>query len=222
MAKPVTDPRWIATGKIATPSTPKQNAGFDVGERPPSQYFNWFMNLVYQWQQYLKNFGDHDQVFTETVEVDHENMIENTIRVGVCLDTAKPVDISGTGANTGPNGIEFYGTGSDITVTIPLPSVVGYNLKNVKFWGFGLSGVNSTDWAFTVKKIGPGTSSDIATDSTAPIPTGAFNDNFNISSTKLAAGESLYLTITSNKNSTNHAGTLQAVSLTYDKESYTP
>lgn len=222
MAKPATDPRWIASGEIATPSTPKQDGGWLPGEKPPSQFLNWFMNLVYQWCLYLKNFGDHAQVFTETVELQYPKVIETSIQIGVCLDSVKPVNISGTGATTGPNGVEFFGTGSDITVNIPLPSHVGYKLTGIKFWGFGLSGVNSTDWEFIVKKMGPGTSADIATDTTAPIPTGAFNDTFAVSTTKLVAGESLYLTLTSNKNSTNHAGSLYAVSATYTKESYTP
>jgi hypothetical protein len=72
MAKPVTLPRWVATGKIATPSTDKQDAGYDGGEQPPAQYFNWFWNLVWQWIVYLNTFGDHEQEFSAGVNMEGE------------------------------------------------------------------------------------------------------------------------------------------------------
>lgn len=70
MAKPVSLPRWIATGKIATPSTDKQDAGFDGAEQPPNNFFNWFWNLVYQWCLYLDTFGSHFQEFSGGVGIE--------------------------------------------------------------------------------------------------------------------------------------------------------
>jgi hypothetical protein len=53
--KPSQDPIWATVptaGDLTAPSGAKQILGW-IQEKPPLQYFNWWMNLVYQWQQYL-------------------------------------------------------------------------------------------------------------------------------------------------------------------------
>lgn len=52
MAKPTQLPRWATD--VAAPVTPeptegKKDLGWAVSEKPPAQYFNWWMKLVYQW-----------------------------------------------------------------------------------------------------------------------------------------------------------------------------
>lgn len=64
--KPSAQPQWAtAPGSdsggnsfISTPSSSKQALGW-VLEIPPVQYFNWYMNLVYQWVVYFVNLTDY-------------------------------------------------------------------------------------------------------------------------------------------------------------------
>jgi hypothetical protein len=51
-ALPAKQPQWADTGIVTEPSTPYKSAGW-TAVKPPFAYFNWFMNLVYQWTQYL-------------------------------------------------------------------------------------------------------------------------------------------------------------------------
>jgi hypothetical protein len=56
-SKPGTLPRWATVGgaQIVEPTEGKKTQGFNVQEKPPSQYFNWLYNLIYQWTQYLND-----------------------------------------------------------------------------------------------------------------------------------------------------------------------
>ena len=58
MPKPTELPRW-ADGPSAqvspAPTEGKKSSGWVVGEKPPCQYQNWWMRLVYQWCAYLNN-----------------------------------------------------------------------------------------------------------------------------------------------------------------------
>ncbi len=54
-ARPSTDPVWNTGGaNRTTPTGLKQAAGWGLNEEPPSGYFNWWQNLVYQWQQWFE------------------------------------------------------------------------------------------------------------------------------------------------------------------------
>lgn len=54
MPKPASLPRWANVGgDIVEPSSGKKDIGWIDAELPPHSYFNWFMNLVYQWAVYL-------------------------------------------------------------------------------------------------------------------------------------------------------------------------
>lgn len=61
--RPSTDPVWASsvTALITTPPAIKQQAGWELTtpkEKPSLKYFNWWMNLVYQWILYLRTmFG---------------------------------------------------------------------------------------------------------------------------------------------------------------------
>jgi hypothetical protein len=52
-SKPVILPRWATAGAIATPSEGKKDTGHVGGEQSPAEHFNWLLNLLYQWMQYL-------------------------------------------------------------------------------------------------------------------------------------------------------------------------
>ncbi len=53
--EPSSLPRWATDGAagIVEPSSGKKDLGFDPGERPPAQYFDWLFNLIYQWIHWL-------------------------------------------------------------------------------------------------------------------------------------------------------------------------
>src|SRR5690606_36460894 len=54
--KPSSYPRWADddSAGIVNPNEDKKDKGFISGEEPPAEYFNWFMNLTYQWIRYLE------------------------------------------------------------------------------------------------------------------------------------------------------------------------
>jgi hypothetical protein len=56
MAQPSQTPDWNTGGSNRTdPPSGQKISGWTVNQTPPSSYFNWWMNLVYQWVLYLKN-----------------------------------------------------------------------------------------------------------------------------------------------------------------------
>jgi hypothetical protein len=58
MPKPTTLPRWASdvTAAITEPNEGQKNTGWVTAQRPPHQYFNWWMRLVYFWIQWLDGF----------------------------------------------------------------------------------------------------------------------------------------------------------------------
>ena len=58
MAKPTTLPEWASSGLKITPSSGKQQNGWNVGEIPPAQFENWRANLVYDWLNWLDDHTD--------------------------------------------------------------------------------------------------------------------------------------------------------------------
>lgn len=44
---------WSATPTKVEPSTGQKEEGWDPAQRPPAQYWNWWMNLVGQWLEYV-------------------------------------------------------------------------------------------------------------------------------------------------------------------------
>lgn len=66
MSQPSEQPEWASGGSavITDPSSGKKALGWAVSEKPPAQYFNWWMNLVYQWVQYLAGLAG--EAFTWT------------------------------------------------------------------------------------------------------------------------------------------------------------
>lgn len=54
MAKPTLKPIWATGGgaAIVEPSGPKKALGWVV-EKPPHEFFNWLLNLIYQWIEWF-------------------------------------------------------------------------------------------------------------------------------------------------------------------------
>jgi hypothetical protein len=59
-AKPSTLPEWASGGAAAVtePLLAEKQLGWQVAERPPAQWWNWWMKLVWQWTIWLKEFED--------------------------------------------------------------------------------------------------------------------------------------------------------------------
>src|SRR6266705_4620003 len=58
-SKPEKFPRWAdAGGVIVEPAEAKKDIGWVVAEKPPAQFFNWLLNLGYQWLVYLTGITD--------------------------------------------------------------------------------------------------------------------------------------------------------------------
>ena len=54
MARPTALPRWANVGgDIVEPPSAKKDTGWVSAERPPAQFFNFLLNLIYQWLAYL-------------------------------------------------------------------------------------------------------------------------------------------------------------------------
>lgn len=59
MAKPTDSMEWASSGAaIVEPLEAKKDIGWLVGEKPPAQYFNWWMNNAYLWQQYFEEITE--------------------------------------------------------------------------------------------------------------------------------------------------------------------
>jgi hypothetical protein len=58
--KPTTVPNWADTGTKVEPSSGKKATGWEYEEKPPFEYFNWWMNLIGLWCAYLDDLGSSD------------------------------------------------------------------------------------------------------------------------------------------------------------------
>lgn len=53
--KPTSVSRWADVGgAIVEPSSGKKDVGWLVAEKPAAQFFNWLLNISYQWQLWLQ------------------------------------------------------------------------------------------------------------------------------------------------------------------------
>lgn len=54
MEKPDKFPEWASDGtEIVEPTEGRKDTGWETSQRPPAQYFNWYMNKVFEWTKYL-------------------------------------------------------------------------------------------------------------------------------------------------------------------------
>lgn len=63
MAKPSLKPRWadVVSGdptKVLAPPGVKQDVGFSTAERPPAQFLNWLLWVIYLWVNYLDGLAN--------------------------------------------------------------------------------------------------------------------------------------------------------------------
>lgn len=82
-AKPTKLPRWgDVSGDIVEPSSGKKDVGWVDEEKPPAQFFNWLLDLIFQWTDYLNDgalTGNHSidgnlDITTGSVDIVNGNL----------------------------------------------------------------------------------------------------------------------------------------------------
>ena len=112
--KPTSIPRWADVGgDIVEPNSAKKDVGWVSAERPPAQYFNWLLNLTYQWIAFI------DQQFEDS----YEKIIPAFDGFLIGNDDPTP---------TGPDYLLLNLTGGGQLWAIPLRMTVGDRIKNVR------------------------------------------------------------------------------------------
>jgi len=78
--RPTTKPLWATTGDKTEPSGAKKATGWVDVELPPHEYFNWLLNLIYLWIDYLDFIskpitfsGSYDSGGTIVADISLEN-----------------------------------------------------------------------------------------------------------------------------------------------------
>lgn len=117
MPKPSSLPRWATTGSITIPTELKKDTGWLAGEKPPAQFFNWLLNLTYQWLFYLDAFESEVHQFTVQQQflTSFSNSSENILSSGIGVDvtgngTAKAY---GIWVDTAANASGIYAKGGN-------------------------------------------------------------------------------------------------------------
>lgn len=135
MAKPVTLPRWAdlaVPADIVDPPSGKKDSGWLTAEKPAHSYFNWYMNLVYQWTQYLDNLTNEAltwtavHTFNQHVFMNRGLEVVRGVHVGVALAVDGGISASAQAAS---GGIGVYatsdGAGSHAFQAVPSSSAAG-------------------------------------------------------------------------------------------------
>ena len=100
MAQPSQDPAWNTGGaNRVDPPSGQKISGWNVNQSPPSSYFNWYMNLVYQWCLYLKNITT--EALTWTGAAIFNAAVSTTAGLTATRSAANTNAITATGNGTG-------------------------------------------------------------------------------------------------------------------------
>lgn len=107
-AKPTSTPGWAPTNpaKVIEPSGAQKTNGYDPGFRPPSQWFNWFWELVSDWVQYLSDG-----------QLEGNHSIAGDLAVEGSADVDVDLDVGGSLAVVGNGSIGGLTTLNDVDVT---------------------------------------------------------------------------------------------------------
>lgn len=152
MAKPTTLPRWADVGgAIVVPASGKLDVGWVTAERPPAQYMNWWMNLVYQWTLYLNQFFSAAGTATDAIHTSGVSNLDGLVTAGAGVTCAanQSMTVSGTGQykhgtktliltpyNFGsPSGGVFSDisiTGASLSVRAPIALTVGKRILAIR------------------------------------------------------------------------------------------
>lgn len=95
--KPTNLAEW-ATGAapIVEPTTPQKQAGWPVDFKPPAQWFNWWMNIVYTWVLWLDAFESEPHTWTGLQTFSNATQFNSSITV-TGTSSLSTVSIGSTG-----------------------------------------------------------------------------------------------------------------------------
>lgn len=65
MSKPTADTKWAASATKTEPSSGQKDAGWSLGQFPPAEWFNWWMDAVDQWKVWLAAFENTAHTWTQ-------------------------------------------------------------------------------------------------------------------------------------------------------------
>jgi len=158
-SKPSTLPRWATNGgtQIVEPPSLVKDRGWNTTERPPAQFENWLLNLLYQWTQYLNapdkiELGD-DLDDTEVEAVTPRLTVEPVaIADYTCIGKFKDARlwIRGEGSTSAfaiTVNADRATTGTDKwkKITTTQPAYILYLARDY-FTIAGMAGAQDTDW----------------------------------------------------------------------------
>lgn len=132
MAKPTADTKWSSIGTKVEPSSGQKDAGWAVGQKPPAQWLNWWMDAVDQWKVWLAAFEStvHTWTALQTLQagITVTQSVANTRAINATGNGTASA-LRGTGGATGP-GVEGFGgasggTGVEGTGTVSGDGVIG-------------------------------------------------------------------------------------------------
>src|SRR5262245_27351826 len=102
MSKPTDLARWaqttggVETSNLTVASSEQQDTGWTHGQKPPSGYFNWWMNRVHKWIKYLDGGA-----FSGASSFDSTLAITGNTTVGGTLGITGNTTVGGTLGVTG-------------------------------------------------------------------------------------------------------------------------
>jgi hypothetical protein len=133
MAKPTNTPRWAnVSGDIVEPSSDKKDVGFISGERPPAQFLNWLLNLLYQWIAWLNDIVAPSSG-SEALSISSAGTLGANGKHGDRPFAIHACAGSGTGAAiSSANG--WFATSADGEWWIPLRFNVGDRIRSLVAW----------------------------------------------------------------------------------------
>lgn len=158
--KPTSLPEWASgpAAEIQDPGAGKRAIGW-IAEKPPHEWFNWLLNLIYQWCSWLNNFTkpvDH-----RYVSVTDSNTVANT---GTDTDFNKTYTIPANTMEIG-NTIRVRGVVA-VAIAASTELIVKIHLGS---YSASLAFIGATthpgfvvfDASFTIRTLGSGNSSQV-------------------------------------------------------------
>lgn len=120
MAKPTNLASWgTGAAPIVEPSAGVKAAGWAPNQRPPAQWFNWWMNAVYLWMVWLDAYESTVHVWTAA-----QSFTRGLLATAYAAGTLPGASFSSDGAYPGAEfhgdstfaGARFYGSGGALSV----------------------------------------------------------------------------------------------------------
>jgi len=200
------------------PSAGFQAEGFKPATYPRPEHFNWYMNLVYLWAQYLNDgafSGNHsfanDVAITGALTLTGAFKHGNEIRIVGGSDGKVYVGTWNVMDPSVANALLTAGGAITHTVTFPVDTEVGDRIKSVTLRMIGNGTVDITAYDISYcdstgpHSIGSGSQNNISTSFQAL--------THDVTDHTMVAGESLLVTVTVNGSGFQ----IHAVEVTYDR-----